>query len=451
LEPDSWIALILALLCLSLIALDSAVETALTNISRLRLRQLLERGVPRAQAINDLLDNPQRFPATLLFVNTLALITIGALALYISEHFAEWWAHVLAVVVAEILVLVFGIAVPKALALRNPERTALALYGPINIIRRVVLPLVALAGLIARPFVRILGGRSAPAGLFVTQEEMRMLVNVGEEEGVIQQEEEDLIHSIFEFGDTVVREVMVPRPYIVAVEDDATVGEAADVALQSGHTRLPIYKDTIDAVVGVATVQDMLRVIRQQGENEKVTRVMRPVYYVPETKKVDELLRELQKGRMHMAIVVDEYGGTAGLVTIEDLLEEIVGEIQDEYDVEPPMIERVSPYETTLDARVPLDDVNELLGTNWEAEDSDTIGGFVYEQLGRIPNPGDTVQIGDYVITVLSTEGARLKQLSIVRKRPPDDEEDQEDEEEGVEGAQREDENEGSGAGVRDQ
>jgi len=269
-----------------------------------------------------------------------------------------------------------------------------------------------------------------------------MLVNVGEQEGVIQQEEEELIHSIFEFGDTVVREVMVPRPYIVATEDTDTVGRAADVALESGHTRLPVYHESIDTVQGVATVQDMLRVTRQHGENEQVTRVMRPVYYVPETKKVDELLRELQKGRMHMAIVVDEYGGTAGLVTIEDLLEEIVGEIQDEYDVEPPMIERVGTYETLVDARVPLDDVNDLLGTNWEAEDSDTIGGFVYEQLGRIPNPGDTVQIGDYVITILSTEGTRLKQLSIVRQRPPDDEEEgfEEDEEsaEGDEAAQSE-------------
>jgi CBS domain containing-hemolysin-like protein len=424
LEPDSWIALIVVLLCLLLIALDSAVETALTNISRLRLRQLLEKGVPRAQAINDLLDNPQRFPTTLIFVNTLALITIGSLALFVSQHFPEWWAHVLAVAIAGILVLVFGVAVPKALAMRNPERTALALFAPINTIRQVVMPLVAVAGLIARPIVRVVGGRTAPAGPFVTQEEMRMLVNVGEEEGVIQQEEEDLIHSIFEFGDTVVREVMVPRPYIVAVEDEASVGTAADLALQSGHTRLPIFKETIDTVVGVATVQDMLREIRQQGENEQVTRVMRPVFYVPESKKVDELLRELQKGRMHMAIVVDEYGGTAGLVTIEDLLEEIVGEIQDEYDVEPQMIERVGRYKTIMDARVPLDDVNHLLGTTWEAEDSDTIGGLVYEQLGRIPGPDDTVQIGEYLITVLSTEGARLKQLSIVRQVPVEDEED---------------------------
>jgi CBS domain containing-hemolysin-like protein len=331
---------------------------------------------------------------------------------------------VLAVAIAGILVLVFGVAVPKALAMRNPERTALALFAPINTIRQVVMPLVAVAGLIARPIVRVVGGRTAPAGPFVTQEEMRMLVNVGEEEGVIQQEEEDLIHSIFEFGDTVVREVMVPRPYIVAVEDEASVGTAADLALQSGHTRLPIFKETIDTVVGVATVQDMLREIRQQGENEQVTRVMRPVFYVPESKKVDELLRELQKGRMHMAIVVDEYGGTAGLVTIEDLLEEIVGEIQDEYDVEPQMIERVGRYKTIMDARVPLDDVNHLLGTTWEAEDSDTIGGLVYEQLGRIPGPDDTVQIGEYLITVLSTEGARLKQLSIVRQVPVEDEED---------------------------
>lgn len=422
-EPDSWIAIIVAVLCLLLIALDSAIETALTNISGLRLRQLLEKGVPRAQAINDLLDNPQKLPSTLLFLDTIALLTIGSLALYASQHLVAWWSHVLAVALAAVLVLVFGVAVPKALAMRNPERTALALYGPVNAIKLVVSPVVALASMLATPFVRLLGGRTAAAGPFVTQEEMRMLVNVGHEEGVIQQEEEELIHSIFEFGDTVVREVMAPRPYIVAIEDTVTVAEAADVALRSGHTRLPIYKETIDTVVGVATVQDMLRVLRQDGDEGLVVKVMRPVYYVPETKKVDELLRELQKGRMHMAIVVDEYGGTAGLVTIEDLLEEIVGEIQDEYDVEPPMIERINVYETHLDARVSLDDVNDLLGVEWQAEDSDTIGGFVYEQLGRIPNPGDTVQVGNYVITVLSTEGARIKQLSIVRQRPEEDEE----------------------------
>ncbi|HKP52520.1 MAG TPA: hemolysin family protein [Chloroflexia bacterium] len=418
-DPDSWIATLaipVIVLCLSLIALDSAVETALTNISRLRLRQLLDRGVPRAQAINDLLDNPQRFPATILIINTVCLLAIGALSLYASRPLGEWWWRLLVVILTLMLVLIFGVAVPKALALRNPERAALALYGPINMMRRIAAPLVTILSAVARPFVRILGGRTAPAGPFVTQEEMRMLVNVGEEEGVIQQEEEELIHSIFQFGDKVVREVMVPRTYMVAVEDDCTVADAADIALNSGHTRIPIYRETIDTVAGVATVQDMMRALRQGGVDIPVTQVMRPVHYVPETKKVDELLRELQKGRMHLAIVLDEYGGTAGLVTIEDLLEEIVGEIQDEYDVEPQMVEQVSDNEWHVDARVDLDDINDMLDTKWEAEDSDTIGGFVYEQLGRVPNPGDSLKIDDqHTITVLSTEGTRLKQLSIVR------------------------------------
>lgn len=417
-DPGSWIALSLALLCLFLIALDSAVETALTNISGIRLRQLLDRGVPRAQAISDLLDNPQRFPTTLLFVNTLSLLAIGSVAFYVANYFPDWWVRVLAVVLAALIVLVFGVAVPKALALRNPERTALSLYGPIDVVRRLVSPLVAIASLFSVPFVRVLGGRSAPAGPFVTQEEMRMLVNVGEDEGIIQQEEEQLIHSIFEFGDTVVREVMVPRPYIVGVEDGMTIGEAADVALKSGHTRLPVYNESVDRMVGVAMVQDLMRALRQDAEGQPVTTITRPVHYVPETKKVDELLRELQKGRVHLAIVVDEYGGTAGLVTIEDLLEEIVGEIQDETDAETPMVQIISEFEARVDARLPLDDVRDLFNVAWEAEDSDTIGGFVYEQLGRIPVPDDTVQAGaDYTITVLSVEGARLKQLSIVRNR----------------------------------
>jgi CBS domain containing-hemolysin-like protein len=380
--------------------------------------------VPRAQAIKDLLDNPQRFPSTLVFVNTVTLIGIGALVLFIIRNVTDWWVQALMLVLAIIIVLVFGIAVPKALAVRNPERAALVLYGPINWIRRFVTPLVAVAGLIARPFVRLIGGRAAPAGPFVTQEEMRMLVDVGEKEGVIQQQEEDLIHSIFEFGDTVVREVMVPRTYIIAVEDNETIEEASDKALRSGHTRLPIYKETIDTIVGVATALDMIKMLRTGGGKNHAVKVMRPIFYVPETKKVSELLRDLQKSRMHMAVVVDEYGGTAGLVTIEDLIEEIVGEIQDEYDVEPQMVERISENENRVDARLPLDDINDLLDTNWEAEDSDTVGGFVSEKLGRIPRQGDNVQIDDYVISVLSTEGARLKQLSIVRTTPSEDEED---------------------------
>lgn len=417
-EPGSWIALFVAVLCLVLIGIASAVEAALTNISGLRLRQLMERGVPRAQAISDLLANPQRFSVAVRFINTVSLLTIGSLVLYASYSFTTWWSSFVAVIIATLVVLIFGVAVPKGLAVRNPERTALALFGPINVLRVVVAPLVGIAELLAGPFVRMLGGRSSPAGRFVTEEELRMLVNVGEDEGVIQQEEEELIHSIFEFGDTVVREVMVPRPYIVAVEDDCSVGDAADVALQSGHTRIPVYRESIDTVIGVATVQDMMRALRGGRAGEPVTVVMRPVHYVPETKKVDELLRELQKGRMHLTIVIDEYGGTAGLVTIEDLLEELVGEIRDEYDVEPQMIQVINEAEVHVDARVSLDDINDVLREGWKAEDSDTVGGFVYEQLGRIPNPGDTVQVGAHTITVLSTEGTRLKQLSIVRHEP---------------------------------
>ncbi|HST03521.1 MAG TPA: hemolysin family protein [Chloroflexia bacterium] len=414
----------MALLCLLLIAISSAVQTAINNVSGLRLRQLMEGGVPRAQAIQDLINNPERFPATLVLINTITLLTIGSLSLYASNYFADWWAHVLAVFLAGVVVLVFGVAVPKSLAIRNPERTALLLFGPIDIIRRILGPFVSLTSLAAKPFVRLFGGHTAPVGTFVTQEEMRMMMNVGEKEGVIQLEEEQLIHSIFEFGDTVVREVMVPRTYMDAVEDVQTVADAADKVLHSGHTRLPIYKDTIDTIVGVATGLDLIKMLRQGHGDKSIIEIMRPVYYVPETKKVDELLRDLQKSRMHMAIVVDEYGGTAGLVTIEDLIEEIVGEIQDEYDVEPQMIERVSDREINVDARVPLDDINDVLGTQWEAEDSDTVGGFVYEQLGRIPEPGDAVELGQYVITVLSTEGARLKQLSILDATPTDEDED---------------------------
>jgi CBS domain containing-hemolysin-like protein len=416
LDPDSWLATILVPLCLILLALNSAVETALTNISRLRLHQLLDRGVPRSQALAELLENPRRLPAILLLVNALATLTIGGLAGWLVYQWRYDWPVLVALPGTAMLVLLLGVLVPRALARRSPERAALALYPYVRVLQRLMTPIIGLLEAVAAPLARLIGGREAQPGPFVTEEEMRLLVNVGQEEGVIPAEEERMITSVFAFGDKLVREVMVPRPDVVAAEEQEPISTVVDLVLEHGNTRIPIYRETIDYIVGVVNAKDLLRALHQGLPDVPLRAMARPPYFVPETKKVDELLREMQKERVQLAVVVDEYGGTAGLVTLEDLIEEIVGEIQDEYDTEMPLVEQVGDHEWRFDARVPLSEVNLILGTHWDVEDVDTLGGLVYSHVGRVPKVNDTVTMDDAVITVLTTQGRRLRQLLVTRR-----------------------------------
>jgi CBS domain containing-hemolysin-like protein len=231
------------------------------------------------------------------------------------------------------------------------------------------------------------------------------------------------------FGDTLVREVMVPRIDVVALDAGATIAEALDQAMAAGHSRIPVYQDTIDNVTGILYVRDLLPFLRDGHLQRTIVDLTRPVYYVPETMKVDDLLRNLKSRKVHISVVVDEYGGTAGLVTIEDLLEEIVGEIQDEYDVEEPMVRQIDEHSWEVDARVSVDDLNAELGLELETEEGDSIGGLVYEQLGSIPQPGDNVDVANVTITVQSVQGLRPERLRLVVKQPEEAEGVAEDEE----------------------
>jgi CBS domain containing-hemolysin-like protein len=313
-----------------------------------------------------------------------------------------------------LLLLIVGEAVPKALATRNPDRTAILLSRPIQVLGVILLPFTGLANLVMRPF---LGSGSAYLGsALVTEEELKLLVNVGAEEGLIEKEEREMIEGILIFGDTLAREVMVPRIHVVALESDATVAEALDQALSAGHSRIPVFQDTIDNVVGILYVRDLMPLLRDGHLSRTVVDLVRPAYYVPDTMKVDDLLRSLKTRKVHMAIVVDEYGGTAGLVTIEDLLEEIVGEIQDEYDTEEPAVRQVDERTWLVNARVSVDDLNTETGLQLLTEEVDSLGGLVYERLGSIPKVGDSVDVDNVTITVQSVQGVRPEKLEIVVK-----------------------------------
>jgi CBS domain containing-hemolysin-like protein len=252
----------------------------------------------------------------------------------------------------------------------------------------------------------------------VTEEELKLLVNVGEEEGLIEKEEREMIEGILIFGDTLAREVMVPRIHIAALESDATVAVALELALSAGHSRIPVYQDTIDNIAGILYVRDLLPLLRDGQLARGIVDLVRPAYYVPDTMKVDYLLRNLKARKVHIAIVVDEYGGTAGLVTIEDLLEEIVGEIQDEYDTEEPAVRQIDDHTWIVEARVSVDDLNTETGLQLLTEEVDSLGGLVYERLGSIPQVGDSVDIDNVTISVLSVQGVRPEQLEIVVKEP---------------------------------
>jgi CBS domain containing-hemolysin-like protein len=256
-----------------------------------------------------------------------------------------------------------------------------------------------------------LAGQRVP---FVTEEEIKTLVDAGEEGGAIAEDEKEMIYSIFEISDTWAREIMVPRMDMLALDVETSLKDAVDALLKSGHSRVPVYQDNVDSIQGILYAKDLLRLWHENGgaSGHTLRDLLRPAYFVPETKKVNELLAELQQRRIHMAIVIDEYGGTAGLVTLEDIVEEIVGDIRDEYDInEEVFCERISDTEYLFDARISLDEVNELLSTRIPTEDMDSLGGYIYGQLGHVPVAGETVTAEQVTFEVLTVTGRRIRKV----------------------------------------
>jgi CBS domain containing-hemolysin-like protein len=420
LDGDSWILGGLLVLGVALTAFASLAEMALTAVSRSQLRQTLAAGHERAQAAEALLDQPARFVATLLVVKLFSSLVVASAATLLAQRLgrpaAIPWA-----LAGSLVLLLLARLLPKAWSLGRQEQVAPWIAPPLRGLALLLWPVTWL-------MLRI-GQAGTPEGasadnLFMSEDGLRLLLNASEEETMIEDDEKEMIKSIFEFGETLVREVMVPRIDVMAVSLDTSMLEATDVILKAGHSRLPVYDETIDNVTGILYAKDLLHYLRDGRTDVPLSKILRPPYFIPESKKVDELLQELQQRRVHMAVVVDEYGGTAGIVTIEDLLEEIVGEIQDEYDAEQPTIEAVGDDEYLFDARVPLDEVNKLLDVELPAEGGDTLGGFIYSQLGKVPAVSDTIQFDGVTIEVLSVAGRRIKQVRAKRAQAVPEERD---------------------------
>jgi CBS domain containing-hemolysin-like protein len=383
---------------------------SLASVSRLQLRQTLAAQQPRAQAVEVLLGDPARFLSALLIVKLAGFVLATAALTLLVLRLGDDRGLVLSLVLLGV-VLILSQLLPRAWVVGR-EKAALSLAPFVQGVALILTPLTAL--------MRRIGHSAVPDGaisesIFLSEDGLRVLLNVAEEETVMEEKEKEMIASVFQLGETLVREVMVPRIDVDAVPGDLAMLEALDLILKAGHSRIPVYEDSIDNIIGVLYAKDLLRYLRDGRTEVPIQKILRPAYFIPESKRVDDLLRELQQRKVHMAVVVDEYGGTAGLVTIEDLLEEIVGEIQDEYDAEEPTVEALSENEYLFDARVNLNEVNEVASIELVSEGSDTLGGFIYGQLGKVPAVGDAIEFDNVRIEVLSVAGRRIKQVRVSR------------------------------------
>lgn len=406
-----------------------AAEIAFVSVRRTRLDELAEAGDRGAKRAQVLMRDPGRF----LAVIQVAITFLGALAsavaavsivTVVSEplrqitflaDYADTIALLFVTSIVAIVSIVLGELIPKGLALGNPDRIARTVSGPITIFAKLVSPLVAvlvaLTKLISKPF-----GIDPTRTPELSAAEIRLIVEQGSQQGVLEAEEEQMISAVMSLSDSKLHEVMVPRIDIAAIDQEASFDDAVTLVLTEGHSRTPLYKESIDHIVGILYAKDLLRIIAAGGPRPRLRDIMRPALFVPESQAVDDLLNELQRRRVHMAIVLDEYGGTAGLVTIEDLLEEIVGEIQDEFDEEEPMKVILRDGEAILDGRADIDEMGELVDPPLELEDDeeyDTVGGFVYHRIGRVPVVGDTVAVDPFTIMVIKVTGRRVGKVRV--------------------------------------
>jgi putative hemolysin len=413
-----------------------AAEIALVTIRRTRIEQLVDEGNRSAGRVKRLIAQPGRFLAVtqigLTFIGFLAsafaAVNLAASLQHAFEAtgvaFLVSSAEVLSLIIVTLLLalftIVFGELVPKSLALAHTERYALGLSAFIDVLLRILGPLVYALTAVTTNVSRALGAGDQAQGVMTT-EELSILVERGGEQGILEAEEEQMIQAVIELGDQHIHEVMVPRIAMVTLAASATMEQAIDTVIAEGHSRIPVYEESIDEIVGILYAKDLLPFLKDSaGEPPAIRSLLRTPVFVPESMSVDDLLHEFQRRKVHLAIVLDEYGGTAGLVTIEDLLEEIVGEIQDEYDEEEPLIVSLSDDEARIDGRADIDDLAELFDIELGLEDADeydTVGGLIYHRIGGVPKPGDQVLVNGLTLTVETTDGRRVGKVLVVRDR----------------------------------
>jgi len=411
-NSTDWAYVVAIVVLIAFTGFLAMAETALTRMNRVKALALEDEGRRGAATLVRLVERPERWLNPVLLVTLTCQLVTATLVGFLADRFGPWGV-VIATAFEVSVIFVVAEAAPKTWAVQHADRAALLVARPVAALVR-FWPLRLLSrGLIGMANV-IIPGKGLKEGPFVSEEELLAMADVAEQEDVIEREERALIHSIIEFGDTVVREVMVPRPDMVTVAAGTTVRDVLEIAMAAGYSRIPAYEQNIDDIVGIVYVKDLFRA-KDDAADRPVRELMRPPHFVPESKRVSELMREMQAEKFHMAIVVDEYGGTAGLVTLEDLIEELVGEIVDEYDVEEPNIEPLPGGDVRVNGRMPIDEVNELTQADFPEGDWDTVAGLFFNLLGHVPTEGETVDFNGHRLRAEKVQGRRIGRVRISR------------------------------------
>lgn len=442
-DQTAWTVLFLEIALVVLLALLTASEAAIHAVRRPHLLDELSRRGRRGRHIArtigerslDQLASLQvlEFFAIFVYAGVAAAFIAPRLSAFLEFFFSvqaatltDVSAVIVTVAVLSLIAVLFGFFVPRTVGAKYAQGVLLALGWPVELLTWVTRPVVGLllglTTVLTRPF-----GATPRVSTLVSEDEIKALVETGEVQGVLHERERDMIHSVFTLADKHVHEVMVPRTDIHAIDVDTPGERLLEEVVQAKHSRVPVYEGSADQIVGILYVRDLFRRLARKETDVSLRQYLRPAHFVPETKKVDELLREMQREKFHIAIVVDEYGGTAGLVTIEDLVEEVVGEIRDEYEADQEPVLQVSEDEAVMDARLPMDEVAEAFDIEREtSEDYDTLGGFVVHALGRMPKVGETVRLGNVRFAVEAVEGRRIRRVRVTRERVEAEEEERE-------------------------
>jgi len=414
------ISFLIIIVCIIFIALLSSSEVAFISLNRIRLRNLIEKGNTKAEIAQKIRDEHDRlFSAVILSGNLFTILATSVGTAIAISFLGEDIGVVVATIAMTILTVVFGELAPKTFAMSHAEKISLAMARPIEIYIKIISPLVNVFNKMSNAIIRLFGGEVVPAPQLMTEEEMKAMIKIGEEEGAIEKEEKEMLHNVFAFGDKKVTEAMVPRTEMVVIAKDAVVADALSLVSEEGYSRYPVIKETVDNVTGLLYIKDIVRKMAEEEvpHNTAIKNFIRDAYYIPESKMVTTLLDDMQKNKFQIAIVVDEHGGTAGLITLEDIVEEIVGGLQDEFEAieAEKEVEILDERTFVVTGSTGLDEINELINVELESEEFHTIGGFLFGLFGHLPKVGEQLKYHNLRFLILEMEGKKIDKLKITR------------------------------------
>lgn len=410
-----YLELVSLFILIFLSAFFSGSETAFMSVNRVKIKEKVQRGDEHAAKVDKLLQNQTKLLTTILIGNNLVNIAASSIATALSIELFGSKGVGIATGVVTLLILVFGEITPKSLGNNKSIEYAKAVATPLYYLEIILSPFIYLFTKIVNVFVK---DKSLISSAFLSEEEIRRFVDVSQREGVIKETEQEMIQSVFEFDDTLVKEIMVPRIDMVCIEKNASLAELIKLGVEKGHSRIPVFEESIDNIIGLIYIKDLLELILKEKKEVDIEEFVKPIYFIPEGKPINQLLSEMKERKEHMAIVVDEYGGTSGLITIEDLLEEIVGDIQDEFDLETSYIEIIDENKLLLDGRVDIEELNQYLKKPLtESDDYETVSGLVLYYLNRLPVQGEKLELENATFVIESIIDNRIRKIKLISEK----------------------------------